>query len=178
MLQKYIALFRGINVGGKNKLPMAGLKIQLQEFGFKNIITYIQSGNVIFEVQQTDEKILAEKITNLILKTHGFAPQIIVLTLKKLQQVAKNCPFEVDVKNGNLLHFFFLSQSPKNADIAGLNAIKLESETYKIIDDMFYFYAPSGFGRSKLAAKAEKLLGVSATARNFKTLTKLLEIAI
>jgi len=175
-MQKWIALFRGINVGGKNKLPMKELKTQMQIAGFENVKTYIQSGNVIFESKKTDAVKISQQLSNLVKNKHGFLPKVIIFSADKLSKVIENCPFEVAKEQGNILHYFFLEQAPKNADVTGLNAIKTACEEWRIIDDVFYLYAPDGFGRSKLAIKAEKLLGEAATARNWRSVSKIFEL--
>jgi len=176
-MQCWIAFFRGINVGGKNKLPMAELKIELGKLGLKDVKTYIQSGNVLFRTSKTSSPKLAERIGAAIRNSHGFRPHVLVLTRGQLQKAVEANPFPIAEKEGNTLHCFFLSEPPLHPDRDALNAAKIKSEQWKLVDDVFYLHAPDGFGRSKLAASAEKFLGVSATARNWRTITKMLELA-
>jgi uncharacterized protein (DUF1697 family) len=75
------------------------------------------------------------------------------------------------------LHFFFLGDAPKKFDAACLDAVKIPSERWRVIGSVFYLHAPEGFGNSKLAAKAERCLGVPATARNWRTVSELLKLA-
>ncbi len=175
-MQKWVALLRGVNVGGKNKLPMVELKTYLSALGLRDIKTYIQSGNVIFYSDESNASILSRIIADLVLDKFGFTPKIIVLTIDELQVTIDNCPFMVSEDEGNLLHYFFLQQDPANPNIQELNAIALPSERWQIKNSAFYLYTPDGFGRSKLAIKAEKLLGVATTARNWRTISKIIKL--
>ncbi len=175
--QCWIAFFRGINVGGKGKLPMAELKAALEKLGLKDSKTYIQSGNVVFRGPKTQAAKLAHRISSAISKSHGFQPHVILLTHGQLQKALEANPFPIADGEEKTLHLFFLSEPPLHADRDGLNAAKLKSERWKIVDNVFYLHAPDGFGKSKLAARAEKLLGVSATARNWRTITNVMGLA-
>ncbi len=175
-MQIWIALLRGINVGGKNKLPMAELKAELEKINLEDIKTYIQSGNVVFRGPKTNPSDLSRKIGDTLFSSHGFSPGVFVLTRDQLRVAIKANPFPVTRDEGNRLHFYFLSKTPPRLNEEAINSIKLESEKWKLVDDVFYFYAPDGFGRSKLAANAERLLGVSATVRNWRTVGKILEL--
>jgi uncharacterized protein (DUF1697 family) len=175
-MNTWIALFRGINVGGKNFLPMAELKRQLKSAGCTNVRTYIQSGNAVFESSARRPAPLAKKIASQVQSSHGFRPQVIVLSGTNLQAALDHNPFPAAEQLPTTLHFFFLSEPAFAADIRGLEAAQSGSEQFQLTDQVFYLLAPDGLGRSKLAAKAEKLLGVPATARNFRTVRKLLEM--
>jgi uncharacterized protein (DUF1697 family) len=165
-----IALFRGINVGGKNILPMRELKSLLENLGLRNVKTYIQSGNVVFQIKQGKSNKIVEKIRLQILKNYNFKPKVLLLDLADLHYAIDNNPFET--KDGKALHFFFLASHPESPDLERLFAIKSDSEEFKLIRNIFYLYAPDGIGRSKLAAKVEQYLGVPVTARNWNTISK------
>ena len=173
----WIALFRGINVGGKNALPMTELAHEMKSLKLKNIKTYIQSGNVVFRSSAKASKELAAKISKKVLKRFGFAPHILVLGAPQLKLAIDSNPFPVAEREANTLHLFFLTSPPKAADIESLTQVKSASERFHLTDDVFYLHAPKGIGRSKLASKAEKLLGVGTTARNWRTVLKLREMA-
>jgi uncharacterized protein (DUF1697 family) len=170
-MKTFIALFRGINVGGKNMLPMKQLTYLLETIGCKNVKTYIQSGNVVFCIKSNDVDDLSKKITSKILKECGFEPKVLILDSKSFHEAIKNNPFTTD--SGKALHFFFLFSIPENVDFTQLDKLKSESEEYRIIDSVFYLFAPDGIGRSKLAAKVEQLLNVTLTARNWNTVSKI-----
>lgn len=170
----YIALFRGINVGGKNSLPMKDLSEILADIGCESIKTYIQSGNVVFQHDEKAPDKLAERIKSAILDRFQFEPETLILTSRDLENAVRDNPFETGV--GKVLHFFFMAFSPSDPDKDGLNDIKAVSEQFHLGKTVFYLYAPDGIGRSKLAAKAERLLGVPVTARNWNTVSKLMEL--
>lgn len=175
-MQTYIALLRGINVLGKNILPMKDLKSILEKLGCKEVQTYIQSGNIVLKHDEKDVKVLTDKIKSAIKKNHGFEPNVMLLKKKDIQKVVANNPFPQVGENHKSLHVFFLERKADRANFDKMNEIKTETEQFKLIDKFFYFYAPDGFGKSKLGDRAEKLLGVSATARNWRTVKKIKEM--
>ncbi|MDD2700931.1 MAG: DUF1697 domain-containing protein [Sideroxydans sp.] len=167
-----IALFRGINVGGNNKLPMKELTTVLEGLGLQAVRTYIQSGNVIFD-SNGEPAVLAERIAAAIKERHGFEPKVLLLDAGKLEKAIKANPFPEDKAEGNTLHFNFLKCVPPAPDLAGIEKIKAASERCELKGDVFYLHAPDGIGRSKLAANMERLLGVAMTGRNWNTVKKL-----
>jgi uncharacterized protein (DUF1697 family) len=168
----YVALFRGINVGGKNILPMKDLVRILESIGCEKVKTYIQSGNAVFRTGKIRKKELEEKISSKILETHGFRPKVLLLEVKELADAIENNPF--NNIEGKALHFFFLESTPVKPDLEKLHNIKSNKEKFKLDKNIFYLYAPDGIGRSKLAAKIEKSLGVPVTARNWNTVGKII----
>jgi uncharacterized protein (DUF1697 family) len=175
-MDTYIALFRGINVGGNNILPMLELVSVLEELGLSKIKTYIQSGNVVFQNEQIDSVALSQKIGAAIEKRRGFAVQVLILDVDELQNAIASNPFAEIKAEPNALHCFFLSSLPENPDLEALERVKKESEQFKLIDKVFYLYVPEGVGRSKLAMKVEKTLRVAVTARNWRTVRKIMEL--
>ncbi len=175
-MNTFIALLRGINVGGHNKLPMRELKALLESLGLANVQTYIQSGNVVFQIGRTDLPALGEAIGVAIGQSHGFVPKILLLSLADLATAVAQNPFPATDEQHKTLHFYFLESAPSNPDLTGLASLKTNSEQFELIDTVFYLHAPEGIGRSKLAAKVEKALGVPATARNWRTVSKLVEM--
>jgi len=173
-----IALFRGINVGGKNSLPMKGLVALLEELGAGNIRTYIQSGNAIFQSAEIDASHLSQKICAEIKKRHGFEPYVLLLGLDDLERAIADNPFPEAETEPSSLHLGFLASAPHNPDLKKLESLKKESERFQLKGNVFYLHAPEGVGRSKLAASAEKLLGVPMTDRNWRTVCKIREMAI
>lgn len=169
----YVALLRGINVGGHHKLPMADLRLRFAELGYQNIQTYIQSGNVAFQSAEKDPKTLATQITDAIHSHHGFRPHTILLDSISFHQAANQNPFPQATENPKSLHLFFLDSNPANPDLDSLAAKTSPTEKFQLIDQVFYFYAPDGIGNSKAAASVERALGVQTTARNWNTVLKL-----
>ena len=174
-MKTYIALFRGINVGGNNILPMKDLVNILEGMGFKDVKTYIQSGNIVFKSDPIKTKTISKEISGKILKKFGFEPTVILLEKDELKKIADKSPFKAS--EGKTLHIFFLESEPRNPDLKALNEVKSTTEEFKLLKNVFYLYAPDGIGRSKLAAVVEKKLGVPSTGRNWNTVSKLIELA-
>ena len=173
-MQTYIALFRGINVGGTHILPMKDLAEILEAAGGRNVRTYIQSGNAVFRSGRQDRPALVRHISRTISAIHGFTPKVLLLLADELREAAANNPFPT--KEGRALHFFFLEAHAPAPDAERLAGLKAASEEFKLHRNIFYLHAPEGIGRSKLAAGVEQCLGVPATARNWNTVSKLIEM--
>ena len=177
-MPRWIVLFRGINVGGNNVLPMKGLVSHLEALKLKNVRTYIQSGNVVFDTEEKSVSSLAKKIAGRIEKEYGFRPQVLLISREELQNAIQANPFPKAVLDPKSLHFFFLEKPAAKANIQALDLAKAPTESYVLKGSVFFLHAPEGIGRSKLAATAEKHLGVAATARNYRTVEKIAEIAV
>ena len=172
----YIALFRGINVGGHNILPMKKLMALLENLNFKKIKTYIQSGNVVFQSDEKDSLSLSNKISSAVKKHFGFEPWILILEKSELEKAGKANPFPEAESEPKSLHIYFLSSGINKLNIKAFENIRSKTERFKLKGGIFYLYAPEGIGRSKLAANVERLIGVQVTARNWRTVSKLLEM--
>ena len=177
-MKRWIGLFRGINVVGNNLLPMASLVRHLKAMKLKNIKTYIQSGNVVFDTTSKNLTSLTNSIVAKIADEHGFAPRLLLISPDALQQAIDCNPFPHAGPEPKSLHFFFLDKPSTNPNTTALESAKAETESYVLTDLVFYLHAPDGIGRSKLASRVEKLLGVTATARNFRTVEKLMALAL
>lgn len=172
----WIAFFRGINVGGHHLLPMKALKALLEGIGCDGVSTYIQSGNVAFSHKEARADVLSTKISQAVMSGFGFEPQVLLLTLDQLTAAHGANPFPAGESEPKTLHLYFLAGDAENADWNVLDTLKSVTEQYRLVDRVFYLHAPDGIGRSKLAAKVEKLLGVTATARNWRTVEKVLQL--
>jgi uncharacterized protein (DUF1697 family) len=171
-----IALLRGINVGGNNKLPMHDLRNVFEEFGCTRVQTYIQSGNVVF-FYASDRDELSEQIVTSINQRFGFSPKLLLLDRDELATVIAANPFADLEHDPKLVHVWFLAETAPRADIVSIDSKLAKSESYALEGNAFYLCAPEGIGRSKLASNVEKFLGVDATARNWRTVNKLQELA-
>lgn len=171
----YVALFRGINVGGKHSLPMQDLRGLLAELGCEDIQTYIQSGNAVFSAS-ADPISLSAQITSTVEERFGFAPQVLLLTVERFTAIASANPYPEAEAIPKFLHVWFLTEKAGNPDIDAMNSIKAEKEQFTLTDDALYLHAPDGIGRSRLAGKVDRHLGVSTTARNWRTVGKLLDL--
>jgi uncharacterized protein (DUF1697 family) len=170
-MNAYIALFRGINVGGRNKLPMRELVELLRSLGLQSIKTYIQSGNVVFQTDATDTSDLSERISAAVNESHGFAPHVLLLTLEEFETAIESNPYPEAVSEPRTLHLYFLASEPQDPDLEALESLRSPSERFALKGKVFYLHAPQGIGRSRLAAGVEKALGVGATARNWRSVT-------
>lgn len=173
----YIALLRGINVGGKNRLPMKALRDALEKMGLGHVRTYIQSGNVVFDTAQTNKAKLEAMIQQAIQEGFGFSPAVQVLSQQRFEAAIAQNPYADRDVEPKCVHFFFLSAQPSEQALETAQALAADTEECALRDHVFYLFAPKGIGRSKLAAGAEKALGVSATARNLRSVIKILELA-
>ena len=170
---KTIILLRGVNVGSDRKLPMKELREILEGLGLEDVETYIQSGNAVARLAADPSPTLAEDIAGAIEERRGFRPRVLVLGAGRLLEAIETNPFPEANAEPRSLHLFFLAEPPPSPDLESLAKVAVASERFHLDRDVFYVHAPDGFGRSKLATSAEKLLGVAATARNWRTVQKL-----
>jgi uncharacterized protein (DUF1697 family) len=173
----WIAFFRGINVGGNNKLPMKALAALLAGEGLSDVATYIQSGNVVFRSARATAPALEKRIGSAVAKQHGFQPRVLILSVAELERAVAANPFPQADADPQRLHLFFLAEKPSSANLDALRELQAASEAFELIDKVFYLHTPDGFGVSKLAGRAERHLGVDATARNWRTVGKVLDMA-
>lgn len=178
-MTKYIALLRGINVGGHKKIIMSDLRILFQKLGFSDVATYIQSGNIIFHCHEPDISKLEQQIEQEIENTYGFRVPVIVLAASHLGKIIKDNPFKpFDEGDINKIFYVFLKDVPQKAAVELFNKTKYENERFFIQGDYIYLKCLAGMGKAKLTTNIfEKRLGVEATARNHKTSLKLLQLA-
>jgi uncharacterized protein (DUF1697 family) len=170
----YIILFRG--VGGATQLPTKPLREQLTAAGFKNVATYINSGNAVLKSSLAREKVLA-KIAKLCKAEFGFDKAIYAVTREEWDDLIVKNPFPEAVEVGKFLHAAVLEAAPKKADVETLRAYAKGSERIEVVGKVAYIHTPSGFGTSKLAEKFDKGIGVPNTARNWNSVLKLRELA-
>lgn len=175
-MKTYIALLRGINVGGHKKVPMAELRALLTKSGLENVKTYIQTGNIIFQSSSKNTKTLEEKIKQSILEHFGFDVSVLVRTRVQLSKIFNDCPFPEEKKVSS--YFAILSEAPKEDLVQEAYKKTYENEEYEILNDALYFYCANGYGNAKFNLNFfERKLMVSATARNYKTMVKLLSLS-
>jgi len=173
----YVALFRGINVGGRNILPMKDLRAGLESLGCEDVKTYIQSGNAVFRHSESAAPRLVERIRRAVHSSHGFEPAVLLVTADDLEGALRSNPFPGREDDPSKLLLFFLGATPEEPDHDAIEAVRAESEIFALVGEVAYLYAPDGIARSKLASRVERLLGVPATARNWRSVTKILELA-
>ena len=181
-MKTYIALLRGINVSGQKKIKMADLKEMFETLGFSSVVTYIQSGNVIFQSTDNDIISIGGLIKKGIIKQFGFDVPVLVITPETPTEVYENNPFLDKIEKGELeakkMYFTLLASSPDPAAKKELNALDTVEEAFFITEKVVYFFATNGYGKTKLNNNFfEKKLQCEATTRNLKTMIKLLELS-
>ncbi|SHF82250.1 Uncharacterized conserved protein, DUF1697 family [Fodinibius roseus] len=175
-MNTYIALFRGINVGGHNKLLMKDLRNLMSDLGYHNVDTYIQTGNVVFQSEDNDKQNMSGRISTAVEEHRDFKPKVLVLELEEMQKAIEDNPFPKAEAEPKSLHLSFLVSEPEDPDLNSLEEYKKESEQFELKGRVFYLHAPEGIGRSKMAGKIGKALGVSMTGRNWRTVQKIMEM--
>lgn len=178
-MQTYISILRGINLAGHNIIKMDDLKKILPKCGFKNIATYIQSGNVVFQYKSTDTIKLDHLIHDKILEEFNFEMPVITLTIDEIKAIANNNPFYKDKKKDpSFFHITFLSDEPHKEYLAKVKGLDYLPDEFVVIGKAIYLYCPNGYGNTKLSNKFfESKLKVSATTRNWKTANELIAIS-
>jgi len=174
-----IALLRGINVSGRKIIKMTDLINIFEKLKFKNIKSYIQSGNIIFDHEQNETSFHTKEIEYKIQESLGIHVNVIIRTMEELENIINHNPFlpEKNIET-NKLHVTLLNTVPNPTMVKELLIKTEDNERYQIIGREIFIYCPNGYGRSKLTNTVfEKKLGVIATTRNWNTTIKLLEMA-
>lgn len=164
-----IALLRGVNVSGAGRLPMAEFRAMLTDMGLGSVRTHIQSGNAVFESDRAEAELEAD-IRDAVAARFGFAPETFVRTAGEIAATLSDHPF--GSADPARVHVFFLRQTPA-PEAAALQALALPGDGWHIGPRRFTLHTPAGIGRSKLAARLDRLLPAPMTARNLRTLVAL-----
>lgn len=173
----HLALLRGINVGGRSRVPMKELAVAMEAAGFENFSAYLQTGNVLFESDETDPYTLADHLQELIAERFGIATLVVMRTPEQLAQAASGHPFLNDEADFAKLHVMFLDREVDPEDVAALDPERSPGDRFTVDGRDIYLHYPTGAGRSKLTiGYFERHLGVTATARNWRTVLKLQSI--
>ncbi|MDP9495149.1 MAG: DUF1697 domain-containing protein [Actinomycetota bacterium] len=176
-MTRAVALIRGVNVGGRSMLPMAELRAALSKRGFGDAQTYLQSGNVVLEPGTVRLPDLAAALEAAIAEDFGLEVRVMTRTRKELVAVAGAHPFRGDHFDPSLLHVVFLEKAPAAAKLAVLDPDRSPPDRFEVHGREIYLSYPNGQGRSKLNLDYfERVLGTAGTARNWNTVTKLLEM--
>jgi uncharacterized protein (DUF1697 family) len=176
-MKTYISILRGINVSGKNIIKMNSLLEMYEGKGFKHVTTYIQSGNVIFQSEETNIAELEESISEEIAKRFKFNVPVLIREASDLKHVLAQNPF---LEKGDIDHLYItlLSRSPESHFLQSIQNITYLPDGFVIKDRAVFLKCPNGYGRTKLNNNFfENKLKVSATTRNLKTLTELVKIS-
>lgn len=174
---KYAAFLRGINVGGKNKVKMETLREICASIGLENVKTYINSGNVIFETANSDDKKIAEKIEKAIEKEFALHIKTIVRSISEMEEIIENNPFDGQFENDKDLHVFFLDEELSDEKRKMLLSNNNENEKFAVRGREIFYLLQGSFSDSLMGKDyIGKKLKVSATARNWRTVNKVLEL--
>ena len=189
-MASHVALLRGINVGGRNKVPMADLREVVTSLGHTGVTTYIQSGNVLFSTADIDNAKLAATLESAIGERFGIWASVVVLSKAELASVLAVNPYP-DEPNPKLVHVVFLNATPPKdlldriAAAETAAAAKGSRDTVQAVGQVLFLHTPDGFGTSELAQAlfriisapaTQKKQALAATARNWATATKLLSL--
>jgi uncharacterized protein (DUF1697 family) len=188
-MASHVALLRGINVGGRNKVPMTDLREVVTSLGHTGVTTYIQSGNVLFSTADTDTAKLAAALESAIGERFGIWASVVVLSREELARVLAGNPY-LDEPNPRLVHVVFLNAEPPEdlldriAAAGSAAAAKGSRDTFHAVGRTLFLHTPDGFGTSELAQAVFRIIsppakqrqGLAATARNWATATKLLSL--
>lgn len=189
-MASHVALLRGINVGGRNKVPMADLREVVTSLGPTGVTTYIQSGNVLFSTADTDTAKLAAALESAIGQRFGIWASVVVLSRDDLAEVLAGNPYP-DEPNPKLVHVVFLNAEPPEDLLARIAtaesaaAAKGSRDTVRAVGRALFVHTPDGYGNSDLAQAVFRIISapakqkkqdLAATARNWATVTKLLSL--
>lgn len=161
----HVALLRGINVGGGNRLPMADLRQVAEGLGWTSVRTHIASGNLVFDAKGQPDA-LAAALSDALNASAGLTLRIIVQTAAAFRKTLDSCPYQPeDPRHAHV--FWLLGRPALDKDL--LEALKAQSESLELKSTAAYLHAPDGIGRSALANKIDKVLGTPTTGRNLRT---------
>jgi uncharacterized protein (DUF1697 family) len=173
----YVALLRGINLGSHNKIAMPKLRELIEGLGAEDVSTYVQSGNVVLTGTGGAAK-LGKAIERAIEKELGLSVDVMLRTPAQLAKIVAANPFAKGQEDPKKLHVTFLAETPSRSRARELEQVEFPPDELRVVGQEVFLHCPDGYGRSKLSnAFFEKQLGVRGTTRNWRTVTKLAELA-
>ncbi len=174
---RHVALLRGINVSGKNKLPMIELVRMFERVGCRDVETYIQSGNVVFAASSATARNAASLVQTSIHQAYGYSVPVVVRSSAALKKAFRDNPFVEEGADSKMLHIAFLAERPKAGRIASLDPDRSPRDRFIVQGPHIYLCCPNGLGRSKLTnAYFDSKLQTTSTVRNWNTVTRLVEM--
>jgi uncharacterized protein (DUF1697 family) len=174
----FISLLRGINVSGQNPIRMADLSNLYRSLGYEDVVTYLQSGNVVFNAGRLDGEKIAARIEAQIRQTFSYSVAVFVRDVDYIREIVANNPFIAKGVDISKLYTTFLYRTPTAAMLNNLDPPSGATDEFSLGKDAIYLYCPNGYGRTKLSNTFfEKKLDVPATTRNWNTVRALLNIA-
>jgi uncharacterized protein (DUF1697 family) len=173
----HVALLRGINVGGKNLVPMKALAEMFAKAGCSDVETYIQSGNVLFLASEATASRAEGLVTRAIRERFGFEIPVITRSTAELREIATQNPFLRAGADPKTLHVVFLADVPEPARVASLDPNRSPPDEFVVVGREIYLRCPNGLGRTKLSNQyLDSKLATTSTVRNWNTTLKLLEL--
>lgn len=174
-MKTFIALLRGINVGGHKKVPMAELRQHLTKAGLKEVSTYIQSGNVIFK-SPLEQKELEDIISKCISDHFGFEVPVLIKTAEEIRNIIDKCPFSKEKIEA--AYFTIFSKAPDKSSLEEARLKTYPGEELVLTSDCIYYFSDMGFGKSKYDVSFfERKLKITTTTRNYRTMMKLVSLS-
>lgn len=174
----YVALLRGINVGGRNRLPMDELARSFEHAGCASVKTYIQSGNVVFAATSSIALKARESVAAAVSARMGAGIPIVLRSVADLARVVDENPFLAESQDPRTLHVGFLSDRPSPARVLSLDPDRSPPDEFVVSGREIYLRLPNGMARTRLTAGyLERVLGTAATFRNWRTVVNLLNMA-
>jgi len=174
----HIAFLRGINVGGRHRLPMAELRAAFERAGAANARTWLQSGNAIFDLPRARVERCVRAVADWIEEAHGFTAPVVVRDARELAAAVAACPFEDDDPTGRSVLIGFCLDAPIAARVAALDPERSPPDRFEVIGREVHLSCPDGVARSRCTnAWFDRRLGTTSTFRNLATLRKVLDLA-
>ncbi|TPK23396.1 DUF1697 domain-containing protein [Mesorhizobium sp. B2-5-9] len=173
----FIALFSGINVGGNRIVKMAELRAFFEDLGFSDVATYVQSGNVVFRADKGDAAALTKRIEAAFETKWGFHSRIMVRDFEWFERLVRENPYPEAAADHTKLHAYALEREPTADEVARLAEKCTRPERFEVKGDVLYLSAPDGLGKSVFANLIPRTLKVPGTARNWRSVLALLEMA-
>lgn len=171
----YVAMLRGINLGGRKRIVMENLRSSFDALGYPDARTYVQSGNIVFNTGASTDNDLSRKIGEKILRDYGFPVAVITRNAAEMTKIVRANPFLKERGiDSSKLHATFLSDLPAKSSLSRMDKLNGAPDRFRVVKREVYLHCPNGYGRTKLSNNAiEKALSVQATTRNWNTVSTL-----
>lgn len=176
-MPRYVALLRGINVGGNTMINMGELRTTFEALGFERVVSYINSGNLAFDSKKASERSLIKRLQEAIENDFGKAVKIMVRDQKDIDRILANNPYDGEFESHKEMHVLFLNEELSQEKAALLREMAPEAERFTVAGREIYCHLPMGVADSVMGRGSfEKKLKVDVTARNWRTVEKLAEL--
>ena len=177
-METWIALMRGINLGGRNKVPMPALRGFVEDAGGEHVRTYLQSGNVVFDAATEVAVTIGPIVTARIREELGSTSPVVLVSASELRGIAAHNPFVVAGEAESACHLMVLSEAPDPERVAALDPDQSPGDTFRVDGRAIYLHLPGGVARSKLTNDFfDRRLGIVSTSRNWRTVSALMELS-